>query len=351
MQPVVIPELQQNDPVRGEFVLVKKEEGSTRGGKPYFAIEIRNETGSIGGKVWSERMHLFDGIEVGDAIEVQGIVVSYKDERQIDIRAITRLPDDHAVRKHINPVSPVPLQDIRKRFEVMREHVEHAGYRTFLDLVLAEIGFDLYFEAPAAMGHHHAYIHGLAEHSVEVAELSYSIAQRPRIREQVNLSALIASALLHDAPKAMEYDWKGRPTNISKQGRFAGHLTTGPMVFQAVWMNHGEELMTLGLTEDDFWHLVHLQVSHHGKPEWGSPVEPRSLEAVILHHADAVSAEMNKAISAIEAGTPDESGWIVGGGKFWMGIYAPLKANAPAERTPAQQEVDEALTLFENGEI
>lgn len=345
MQTVIIPELRENDPVHGDFVLVKKEESKTRDGRPFLSIEFRNETGAIGGKVWAERIYLFDDVAVGDAVEVRGVVTVYKDERQLDVQAVVRLGHDHPVRLHMNPVSPVPVEEIRARFDAMYERISHPGYCAFVDFVLDEIGRDLYFEAPAAMGHHHAYIRGLAEHSVEVAEIACAMAQLPRIASQVNVSALIASALLHDSPKVMEYEWRGRPTNISKRGRFVGHLTMGPMVYQAVWLKHRDELVALGLTEDDFWHLVHIQVSHHGKPEWGSPTEPRSLEAVILHHADAASAEMNKAIGVMESGTPAEDGWIIGNGKFWAGVYAPLRKE-PAGEHPNVDEADEALSLF-----
>ena len=36
-------------------------------------------------------------------------------------------------------------------------------------------------------------------------------------------------------------------------------------------------------------HLQHLILSHHGHREWGSPVEPSTPEAVLLHQADMMA--------------------------------------------------------------
>ena len=41
-------------------------------------------------------------------------------------------------------------------------------------------------------------------------------------------------------------------------------------------------------------YMQHLIVSHHGTKEWGSPVEPATIEACILHFADNMDAQVNK---------------------------------------------------------
>ena len=41
----------------------------------------------------------------------------------------------------------------------------------------------------------------------------------------------------------------------------------------------------------DILKLEHMILSHHGKLEWGSPVQPAFLEAVILHHLDMIDSQ------------------------------------------------------------
>ena len=36
--------------------------------------------------------------------------------------------------------------------------------------------------------------------------------------------------------------------------------------------------------------IEHAMLAHHGRKEWGSPVEPATAEAFILHAADMMSA-------------------------------------------------------------
>jgi len=54
--------------------------------------------------------------------------------------------------------------------------------------------------------------------------------------------------------------------------------------------------------------LLHLLISHHGIMEWGSPVEPLTIEACILHHADNMDAQVTKFLTIIRGGERTE-GW------------------------------------------
>jgi 3'-5' exoribonuclease len=43
---------------------------------------------------------------------------------------------------------------------------------------------------------------------------------------------------------------------------------------------------------------LHLIISHHGKVElgWGSSIDPKTPEAIALHHADDMSAKITKSL-------------------------------------------------------
>jgi 3'-5' exoribonuclease len=57
--------------------------------------------------------------------------------------------------------------------------------------------------------------------------------------------------------------------------------------------------------------LQHLVLSHHGKLEFGAPVEPMTLEAELLHHVDDASAKSDSMAHAL-AGADNFNGaeWI-----------------------------------------
>jgi 3'-5' exoribonuclease len=51
--------------------------------------------------------------------------------------------------------------------------------------------------------------------------------------------------------------------------------------------------MDLELPEDLWQHLLHLVLSHQGTKEMGSPVEPMTLEAILLYCADEMDSKAN----------------------------------------------------------
>ena len=50
-------------------------------------------------------------------------------------------------------------------------------------------------------------------------------------------------------------------------------------------------------------------LSHQGKLEFASPVVPRTLEAIILYHADELSAKANAYKNAIKSEEGSKSDW------------------------------------------
>ena len=49
----------------------------------------------------------------------------------------------------------------------------------------------------------------------------------------------------------------------------------------------------LGLESETIVLLEHMILSHHGKPEFGSPVLPMTKEAILLHLIDNLDCDMN----------------------------------------------------------
>jgi len=51
----------------------------------------------------------------------------------------------------------------------------------------------------------------------------------------------------------------------------------------------------LGLDESLKQALLHIVLSHHGEKEWGSPVKPKTLEALLVAMADRTDAYLDHA--------------------------------------------------------
>ena len=142
---------------------------------------------------------------------------------------------------------------------------------------------------PASLGHHHAYVGGLLAHSAEVCDIAmYNASQFPMGR--VNRDVLLASALWHDVLKIFEYApsesaaANGIMWQHTDYGKAIGHIAGSAAQFTATAINYGVARSTIDA-------VVHCILAHHGRKERGSPVEPQTLEALILHQADMLSAK------------------------------------------------------------
>jgi 3'-5' exoribonuclease len=128
--------------------------------------------------------------------------------------------------------------------------------------------------------------------------------------------------MLHDICKMEELD-SGLATSSSREGRLVGHIAIGVrMVREAASAIEGFP-PTL-LTE-----LEHLVLSHHGCLEFGSPVVPMTLEALILSFADDLDAKMNMARQALGDETADSEFTAYHGRLervLWRGPVTPLAA-------------------------
>jgi 3'-5' exoribonuclease len=141
---------------------------------------------------------------------------------------------------------------------------------------------------PAAQTVHHAYRSGFLEHILSVARSALTLAAA----YGANQDLLTAGALLHDIGKLEELAYD-RSTSYSREGNLVGHVTLGTMMVRAAMVSipdFPEVLRT---------QIEHLIVSHHGHKEFGAPVEPMTIEAMILSAADDLDAKINQVRQAL----------------------------------------------------
>lgn len=157
-----------------------------------------------------------------------------------------------------------------------------------------------YARWPAAIGHHHNYPGGLLTHTIEV--MDFALKASEPLRGTVDYDVLIAAVLWHDYAKILEYE----ETNSFIEG---SSLPTGeirwddPMYWtKAPYLGKighvcGSAIefvsraTNLSVPQGIVDAVTHAILAHHGRRDWGSSVEPQTLEACLLHHADLLSAK------------------------------------------------------------
>jgi len=174
------------------------------------------------------------------------------------------------------------------KFEFASEHINlcidnvyYPGLQDACRQVLQLPGFDA---AYGSLGSHHAYPGGLLVHTAEV--LSYALAMAEGINNSVadeyqyiDSDVITVAAVFHDCMKIKDYTETGQKTQYRKLVR---HLSGSHAYF--LMCIEGKELPS-DMTEN----IENCILAHHGRQEWGSPVEPQTPEAYILHTADMLS--------------------------------------------------------------
>lgn len=152
--------------------------------------------------------------------------------------------------------------------------------------------------------HHHTYRGGLMVHTYEV--VTYALEMAKAFGEAVNRDVLLTAAIWHDYMKIREYEvtdtvtWgsdKTHPTLAIRTEGLEIRKTPYRKLVRHVAGSHAEFLLAVagkGLDPDIQMRIEHALLAHHGRQEWGSPVEPQTLESHLLHSADMISVRFGK---------------------------------------------------------
>ena len=146
-----------------------------------------------------------------------------------------------------------------------------------------------------------------------MADLADDVARR---YPQVDRDILVAGALMHDIGKTVEYENPLMPAQTT-EGKLCGHIAIMYAEFKKIvdGLNIKSEVPIL---------LEHMILAHHGKLEWGSPVQPATREAWLLSQIDLIDSHMmvlDKALESVKEGEFSPRLWVMDDVSF----YKPKK--------------------------
>ena len=277
MPTVELSALRPGDEVAGIYACTRKDRLTARTGTPYLALELRDRSAAMPGRVFRDADLLGGRFDRGDLVHVQGRVERFRDELQVDVRAIERAAE--ADPAAFLPVAYRDVEELEGFLEHLAREVHDAQYRRLLDGLLGDAALRAEWRrAPCTRTGHHAYLGGLLEHTVAVGTLALeTCALHPRL----NSDLLICAALVHDLGKTREFAY-GAEIGLTEEGRLLGHLVLGQQLL--------EPYLT-GLDDAHRVALLHCVLCHHGPDaapgrRYGSP------EAVALHRLNALDASV-----------------------------------------------------------
>lgn len=280
---------EDGDFAQGFALVSRKEVRQDRNGRNYVDLEITDATGVVPAKIWPDSPAIKGHFNEKDFVAFKGTVRHFKDQLQLNLD-FCRAVEAEDYQKGFDPsllipTTPENLDELKRRFAaIFPKAIERAELQLLVEEALRRFGA-AFEEHPAAKSIHHAYRGGLLEHVVTMAELALKVAAQYR---ELDRDLLLLGVFFHDLGKLRELG--AMPANdYTLEGQLLGHIVLGQNMLH-------ECVAALGDVVPRQWvlHLEHLIVSHHGQREWGSPVEPATAEALVLHQIDNLDSKLNQ---------------------------------------------------------
>jgi 3'-5' exoribonuclease len=231
---------------------------------------------------------------------VDGNIEEFNNQNQIKVKKIrVSNPDDNVSPDQFMQRSKRNLDEMTVELNNRIEKIADTYLNQLIQIVLSKKKLEKYLKVPAGKSWHHAYLHGLIEHTLEIIKICDLLAD---IHPEVNRDLLITGAILHDFGKTEELSSEAS-FDYTDRGRLIGHI-----VIAATEIEKAADSIP-GFPSRLKDQVIHLILSHQGKLEFASPVEPKTLEAIILYHSDELSAKANAYKNAIELERNSKSNW------------------------------------------
>ncbi len=335
--------LKKDDKVSHFLVVKKCEVRVSKANKPYYFLTLGDKSFSMNANVWDDFEKYSRIIKNGDIIRIKGVIDEYQGVLQIKVSDIetdtSRYEvsyDDFMTKSLRNP------DEMKAEFYDRIDKISDTWLKTLLLKIFSEDNFGRFALAPAGKSWHHAYLHGLLEHTLEIIKICDLLSD---IHPVLNRDLLAAGAMLHDFGKTEELSYS-TSFDYTDKGKLLGHI-----VIAAIKIN--EEISTIPEFPEELKNcLLHIVLSHQGKLEFASPVVPKTLEAITLYHADELSAKVNAYKNAVQAEAQSDNKWTkwlnLASTDLYIHGLAAISDGISGEVQTGNQKTQK--TLFDKGE-
>ncbi|MCB8983807.1 MAG: HD domain-containing protein [Ardenticatenaceae bacterium] len=299
MKSIFIEDLRPKvDLLNEPFLLQDVAERTTKDGRPFILFTLQDKTGTLSGVFWDVPAAVLEWARPGQPVLVSGRINLYKDALQVNATDLN--PSFNEELTDFLPFSTRPIDEMIGELQQVIDSLAEPWQGLAKHLLLNESFLNEFANAPAARNMHHAVLGGLLEHTLSMAAIAGYLADH---YPHVNRNLLLTGVLLHDMGKPLEYD-VDNSFAFTEDGRLVGHIVRAIVMIETA----AAELGTM--PADDVRQLVHLVASHHGNLEWGSPVVPKTLEAVLLHQIDLLDSRVQGFLEHASTDT-DANGWTI----------------------------------------
>lgn len=266
--------------VSGQFLVVNVTKGvNNNTGMGYLSIELRDSSGNIVAKKWDSTPNDDAIFVAGNVVYVEGDTNKYKDNLQLKILNAKQVPLEEIDPTKFIKAPPIPAEELIKRYNKYIESINNEDAKKLVKYLADKFKEKLYV-FPAAVSIHHEYASGLLMHSTTMAKVADELCKIYPLDRDI----LISGILLHDIGKCIEFEGPA-VYHYSLEGKLLGHIS----IMVSELRKAAEKLE---ITSEVPLLLEHMVLSHHDKPEYGSPVPPLTKEALALTMIDNLDSKM-----------------------------------------------------------
>lgn len=288
-----------NKPFAGVYLLKKAELKTARNGSGFFLIELGDRTGSFHSTCFEDSplYRELEAVTEGAVVRIQGRTDYYQSRLSPRI-GVLEILDETEASQYLNYLVEVSPEDPDALWEALQESIARIAHPV-LRATVTQVFQDsetAFRNSHAAIGMHHAYRHGLLEHTVHVVRACCALLP---LYLEVCPDLALAGALLHDVGKVLEYQQETVAARRTRNGVLEGHVVLG---FRLVRKAALQSKLDAELTE----RLEHIILSHQGELEWGAAVMAATPEAVFISMVDNLDAKMGMVQQALR-NTPPSS--------------------------------------------
>jgi 3'-5' exoribonuclease len=273
---------------------------ATREGKPYCELALADACDRMLLRVWSDHpdYKACDSLRPSDFIEVTGEFMQHQ-QFGLEARSWTSRGLTSAETSDLLAGPPELRTKQAADWSHITERVKALGdprLRALCEAFIAEFG-ERFRRTAGARSYHHARRGGLVEHTAQMMRVAEQVAP---LYPQLNLDLLLAGILFHDSGKLWENHLPetGFTMSFDERGELMGHISIGLELVNNLWRKLliSPDAVTWSsmspASEDVRLHLLHLIGAHHGEAQFGSPVSPKTPEAMALNYIDNLDARM-----------------------------------------------------------
>ncbi len=281
-------------------------------GSPYLSLKLVDRTGSVDARMWGLPNELLHGLPEPEYVSVEGNTHEYRGTLQVKLDRLRVLNKEEISEEDYVPASELDLENLAAELLLAGQDLENEYLRDLFETMVSDETFwEAFRAAPAGKSMHHARLGGLLEHSVQCLKIARLLAEL----YPVDRDMLVFGAIFHDVGKTQELSWGSGGFAYTTVGRLQGHVVLGDRLVASYIAR------IPGFPEELALRVSHVLLSHQGEHEYGSPEQPKTLEALLVHLADNLDARTAMYLESVQ--NVSEGGWSHHQNPLGRALYVP----------------------------